>query len=110
MSDKWVAECSPCTWGTLHDTQDEAIAAAEEHVDELHRKIPAAERASNRMGHVQFRTVTAADRSLAQPPTVEQGPAELPGREKPTEPAPKDATSYDGEHTETTGEIAERQE
>jgi hypothetical protein len=57
MTDKWVAECLPCFWDEAHDTQDEAIAASEEHVFEYHHTIPSHERAQRKMGHVQLRTV-----------------------------------------------------
>lgn len=61
MSDKWVAECLLCKWEAHFDTQNEAVLAAEEHVADQHRKIPAAQRAAQKIGHVQLRTILPND-------------------------------------------------
>ncbi len=53
--DKWFAECVQCKWRTAHDTEDAAIAAAEEHVRTKHAKVQPPMRAQQRIGHVQLR-------------------------------------------------------
>jgi hypothetical protein len=82
MADFWFAECIPCQWEEKHTTQDAAIAAAEDHVFDNHRKVPSAERGKQKIGHVQNRTENAvtADAGLAPdpgpdetaPPTLDQ--------------------------------------
>lgn len=57
--DRWFAECRPCAWQTDHDTQDEAIRAAEDHVFANHRDTPPQKRAVDGIGHVQNRTMGA---------------------------------------------------
>lgn len=55
--DKWVAECLPCKWQTLHDDENAAIGAAEAHVAATHPTVKPVDRAAQYMGHVQNRTV-----------------------------------------------------
>lgn len=64
MVDLWHAECVPCGWLELCDTQDEAIEAAEEHVYAHHARVPSKERAERKMGHVQNRTVGVIPRAI----------------------------------------------
>ena len=98
MSDKWVAECTPCTWVTFHDTQDAAIEAASAHVDDAHRQTPTAVRTANRMGHVQFRTVTAEEWSLEGEWKPLPDPPKPPPDLSEIIPQPKDANSDQGEY------------
>jgi hypothetical protein len=84
MADKWVAECAPCSETSLHDSEGEAIDAAELHVESTHRKTPAAERTAKRIGHVQFRTVPEEG---AKPEPTPHPEPELPA--SPAEPAPE---------------------
>lgn len=68
MVDKWNAECVPCKWLDLHDTEDDAIKAAENHVRRLHADVPPQKRGELIMGHVQLRTmVTAAEETSTAP-------------------------------------------
>lgn len=57
MPDMWVAECLACKWEDHHDSQLGAIEAAQNHVFDLHRDVPAEQRAAQKIGHVQLRTV-----------------------------------------------------
>lgn len=82
MADKWVAECLPCRWETRHDDEDAAIAAAEDHVFTLHRKMRAVERSAARVGHVQNRTVTDLGES-ASGATADHGAPPAPADSQP---------------------------
>jgi hypothetical protein len=68
MFDRWVAECLPCKWETLHKSQDEAISAAEDHVHANHRKVAGAVRGQRKMGHVTQRTILEAHDIQETPP------------------------------------------
>ncbi len=64
--DHWYAECVPCKWQEVHDTQDDAISAAEEHVFRVHPELfrmPSDARSrkmgEERIGHVQLRADNA---------------------------------------------------
>lgn len=58
MQDRWCAECNPCGWLETFEVEDDAIAAAEEHVYQHHQRITGHERAAQKMGHVQMRGVS----------------------------------------------------
>jgi hypothetical protein len=110
MPDAWVAECVPCTWVEFHVTQDEALHMASHHVDDFHRDVLAHERAAKRMGHVQFRTVTAAEQSAVDATPKDQGDAARPPAEKPTQPEPKDEHTAESGQLELPHDTGEKQE
>jgi len=59
--DAWHAECLPCKWCELHETQDEAIDAVEWHLTSCPLNLSPQQRAEQHAGHVQCRTVGAPD-------------------------------------------------
>jgi len=91
--DFWYAECAPCKWQEKHETQDEAIAAAEDHVFLKHRNVHSTTRAAERMGLVQNRTENAFATQMplldqAQAPDVTPAAAEVK-TEQALSPAPQ---------------------
>lgn len=68
MKDFCIAECLPCKWEERHDTQQDAVIAAEKHVRAYHIDVPPEIRGKEKMGHVQWRTcMTKLEMSAQQP-------------------------------------------
>ncbi len=76
--DYWFAECVPCGWREKYATEDVAIAAAEAHIEEHHRGVPATVRAQQVIGHVQLRSDDAPQPAEAVVPETSTT-LELPG-------------------------------
>jgi len=95
--DLWHAECLPCKWCELCETQQDAIEAVEEHLKSCPLHLSPEQRGGLHAGHVQCRTVGAPefawdwpkpDTAIRLPHFPGDGAANLPV----TTEAPRDAT------------------
>jgi hypothetical protein len=109
MADLWVAECLVCHWQEQHETQDEAIAAAEEHVLDLHRTMPAHERLSKRVGHVQLRASGASPVALEDSPGAGELATEHHAVDTTSKLAPGELTSAKEAEHETKRAVKKNQ-
>jgi len=86
INDFWFAECLPCRWEVkvpyagAAGEEDQAIAAAEEHIAAAHPGVLPAERRARFIGHVQLRGYTGAlaPPDQPEPPPPDEQPAEPP--------------------------------
>lgn len=110
MADAWVAECVPCTWVEFHLTQDEALHQASHHVENYHRTDPPTVRTAQRMGHVQFRTVTADEASAVDPDPKGKAKPGPPPHEPATLPEPTAEPTAESGQLELPSDTGEKQE
>jgi len=70
MRDVWVVECEPCELSAGFDTQESAIAHAEEHNFATHRGLPDGQRGRGQLACIQQRTQVTPGVVPAAPPEL----------------------------------------